>query len=203
MRPWVVNSKGSAMQKSMFLRKQFLVNKPYQLRFIAEVMIVIILATSLSTGAIYVLLSGEMESGFHSSEQILENVREALPRILGLSAFVIFISMALMGGFITLRETHRVIGPAGKMEKKFREMAEGNFDYMIPFRNADVLKGLDESINVHLNNLSDFFITFEKTEREIVPLLGALESSEGDTEKNIAKIRKLMAELGHYAEAFR
>ena len=191
------------MEDNTFVRKQFLVNNQYQFRFMAEILLVVILATSLSAAATYVLIGGEMASGFHSSERILENIRQSLPKILLLSSLVTFIAMALMGSFITLRETHRVIGPVGKMDRKFREMTEGNFSYMIPLRNADVLKGLDESINIHLNNLSDFFTNFEKVEREIVPLLAALEKSEGETVESLQRIRVLLAELSHYAEAFR
>ena len=67
------------MQSSSFLRKQFLVNKPYQFRFIAEILLVVILATSLSAVGTFVLMKGEIESGFYSSQQKLVNLRQALP----------------------------------------------------------------------------------------------------------------------------
>ena len=63
------------------------------------------------------LLKGELESGFTTSDITLVNVQQALPRILALSSFITLFAMALLGAFITLRETHRVIGPVGKMEK--------------------------------------------------------------------------------------
>lgn len=111
--------------------------------------------------------------------------------------------MALVGSFITLRETHRVIGPLDKMQRKFREMTQGDFSFMIPFRTGDVLKGLDESINIHLNNLADFFTNYDKTAREIVPLLSGLEKGTGSKEEDLQKIRTLLAELDHQADAFR
>ena len=191
------------MQPSAIIRKRFLVNQPYQFRFIAEVLLVVIFASILSTGGAYVLMKGELASEFYTSQRKLDNLEQALPRILAVSFFVTFFAMALLGGFITLRETHRVIGPVGKMEKKFKEMAEGDFSYMVSFRKGDVLKGLDDSINIHLNNLSDLLTTFEKVKHDVIPLLLALEKSEGDTAQNIQMIRNLLAELDHYAEAFR
>jgi hypothetical protein len=191
------------MQSINILRGRFLVNKPYQFRFIAEIMLVVILATTLSTGATYILMKGEMESEFYSSERKLENIREALPRILAVSSFVTLFAMALVGAFITLRETHRVIGPVGKMERKFKEMTEGDFSYMLSFRKADVLKGLDDSINIHLNNLSDFFSSFDRVVCERAPLLTAIERGEGDERENLLKVRNLLTELDHYAGAFR
>lgn len=191
------------MQSNKPLRGRFLVNKPYQFRFIAEIMLVIILATTLSAGATFMLMKGEMENEFYSSERKLENVREALPRILAVSSFVTLFAMALVGLFITLRETHRVIGPVEKMERKFKEMTEGDYSYMVGFRKADVLKGLDVSINTHLNNLSDFFTNFDKTVREVAFPLTAIEQGEGDKEENFLKIRDLLAELNQSADAFR
>jgi hypothetical protein len=191
------------MQSKDILRGRFLVNKPYQFRFIAEIMLVVILATTLSAGATYILMKGEMESEFYSSERKLENIGEALPRILAVSSFVTLFAMALVGGFITLRETHRVIGPVEKMERKFREMTEGDYSYMVGFRKVDVLKGLDVSINTHLNNLSDFFTNFDKIVREITPLLTEIEKSEGDGGEKLLKIRDLLAELDQYGNAFR
>lgn len=184
-------------------RKRLLVNKPYQYRFIAEILLVILLAITLSAGAAYFLIHGELSSGRHSSEEKLLHLQHSLPGIFLLPSIISFVAMALLGGFITLRETHRVIGPISKMERKFVEMAEGDFSYIMPFRKADELKGLDEFINIHLNNLSDFFTIMDKMEREIVPLLAALERSEGDYLENLGRIRSLLAELDHYAEAFR
>lgn len=67
------------MQSSVPIRKQFLVNKPYQMRFIAEIMLVVILAACLSAGGTYVLMLGELESEFQTSELKLLDIREAFP----------------------------------------------------------------------------------------------------------------------------
>jgi len=191
------------MQQSTFIRKQFLVNRTYQSRFIVEILLVVILASVLSVGGAYVLMKGELASEFYTSQRKLDNLNQALPRIFVVSSFVTFFALALLGGFITLRETHRVIGPVGKMEKKFKEMAEGNLRYMVSFRKGDVLKGLDDSINIHLNNLSDFLTTFEKVKHDVIPLLLDLEKSEGEPAEHIRMIRDLLTELDHYAQAFR
>jgi len=199
----VVQSKGLDMKSGKRFRKRFLVSRPYQVRFIAEILLVVIVATCLSAGGAYVLTKGEVESGFYSGHRKLVNLHQALPKVLAVSSLVTFVAMALLGGYITLRETHRVVGPVNRMEEKFREMTEGDFRYMASFRKDDVLKGLDDSINIHLNNLGDFFITFEKAMREITPRLAALERAEGNTKEDLDMIRKLLAEIDHYADAFR
>ena len=191
------------MKSKKRFKGRFLVSRPYQVRFIAEILLVVLLATFLSAGGAYVLTKGEMESGFYSGHRKLVNLHQVLPKVLAVSSLVTLVAMGLLGGYITLRETHRVVGPVNRMEKKFKEMAEGDFSYLESFRKDDVLKGLDDSINIHLNSLGDFFITFEKAMREITPRLVALERSEEDTDENLDIIRKLLAEIDHYADAFR
>lgn len=89
------------------------------------------------------------------------------------------------------------------MQKKFSEMTQGDFSYMVPFRSGDVLKGLDNSINIHLNNLGDFFTNYDETMREIVSLVTDLEEDSGDAQDNILKVRGLLAGLDQKADAFR
>jgi hypothetical protein len=191
------------MRSNERLKNRFLVSRPYQLRFVARILLVVIVATCLSAGGAYIFTKGEMESGFFSGHRKLVNLHEALPKVLAVSSLVTFVAMAFLGSYITLRETHRVVGPVNRMENKFREMTEGNFSYMESFRKDDVLKGLDDSINLHLNNLGDFFITFERAMGEINMRLAALEKDKGSTEENLERIRKLLAEIDHYADAFR
>ena len=173
------------MKSGKRFRRKFLVSRPYQVRFIAEILMVVIVATSLSAGGAYLLTKGEVETGFYSGHRKLVNLQQALPKVLAVSSLVTLVAMSLLGGYITLRETHRVVGPVNRMERKFREMANGDFRYMESFRKTDVLKGLDDSINIHLNNLGDFFITFERAMRDIIPCLAALEKQEGDRKENL------------------
>ena len=184
-------------------RRRLLVNRPYQIRFVAEVLAVVILTTCASTATAYFLTSREVESGFFSGHRKLVSLQQILPKVLVASALVTLVAMALLGAYITLRETHRVMGPARKMERKFLEMAEGDFSYMSGFRKGDVLKGLDDYINIHLNNLGDFFTSFDRTLEETGVRLEALERSPEDRAEQISQIRELLAGIDHYADAFR
>ncbi len=184
-------------------RTRLLVNRPYQLRFMIEIVVVVLIATCLSTGVAYLVTQQEVESGFFSGHRKLVSLHEALPKVLLTSALVTLITMAVLGAYITLRETHRVIGPVRRMEKKFQEMAEGDFRYMKSFRKGDVLKGLDDSINIHLNNLGDLISVFDMSLKDVISGLNALEKGEGDRDQNLELIRKRLAEIDRYADAFR
>ena len=184
-------------------RRRLLVNRPYQVRFMVEIMVVVLVATLLSTGAAYLVTQQEVTSGFFSGHKKLVNLHEALPKVLLTSAFVTLVTMALLGAYITLREAHRVIGPVRRLEQKFREMTEGDFQYLESFRKGDVLKGLDDSVNIHLNNMGDLVRVLDMGMKDAKAGLLALERGEGDRDEIIQGIRKRLAEIDHYADAFR
>jgi hypothetical protein len=184
-------------------RKRLLVNRPYQVRFMVEIVAVVLVATLLSTGVAYFVTQKEVESGFFSGHKKLVNLHEALPKVLLTSALVTLLTMAFMGAYITLRETHRVIGPVRRMEEKFQQMTVGDFTYMASFRTGDVLKGLDDSINLHINNLGDLVQIMDMRLKDVHQGLLTLERGEGDREEILENIRIRLAEIDQYADAFR
>ncbi|UCF31087.1 MAG: hypothetical protein JSV26_01280 [bacterium] len=184
-------------------RRKLLVNRPYQVRFILEVLIVVVLATCLSGVITYILTDREIESGFYTVHRSLRDIRQVLLPVLGLSTIVTFVAMALLGAYVTLRETHKVIGPARKMERKFIEMSSGDFSLMDSFRKADVLKGLDDFINIHLNTMSDYFTILDRTTGEVREQIEVMRTGEVSVEEVSARLEEKIAAIEKSAQAFR
>jgi len=184
-------------------RQRLLVNRPYQVRFAMEILIVVVLATCVSALTAYILTGKELESGFFSVHRSIQDIRQLLLPVLMVSALLTFLAMAIWGIFITLKQTHRVIGPAKRMERKFLEMSKGDFHLMHSFREGDVLKGLDDFINLHLNNLSDYFIFLERSLADMRLLIEALEKEEVPPEEFTRRMRDELIEVEKYGEAFK
>jgi signal transduction histidine kinase len=184
-------------------RKKLLVNRPYQMRFVLEILAVVVLATFISAVAIYVVTDREIESGFYTVHRNLQDIRQLLMPVLAASAVVTFIVMSLLGAYITLRETHKVIGPARKMERKFLEMSSGDFSLMDSFRKEDVLKGLDDFINVHLNTMADYFTILDGSLKDVRELIGEMEAAGVAAEETASRLRSRIDAIEKSAHAFR
>ena len=184
-------------------RKGLLIHKEYQVRFAIEILVVIVAATFISTLMAYFLTNRELKTGFFSVHRSLQDIQQLLLPVLMMSALVTLVAMAILAIYIILKQTHRVVGPARRMEAKFLEMSEGNFELMHSFRQGDVLKGLDDFINQHLNNMSDYFVFLERSMQSADDLLDKLESGKMPSGECAEMLREELAEMDKYATAFR
>jgi hypothetical protein len=123
--------------------------------------------------------------------------------VIAISGLMTLGGMAFLGAFITLRETHRVIGPTEKLESKFMEMSVGNFTLMQSFRKDDVLKGLDDFINVHLNTMSDYFIILDGSVTEIRNLIVNVKSGAVSADDFAEQLANITDRMEKSAAAFR
>ena len=184
-------------------RKGLLIHREYQMRFAVEILVVVVLATGASTLTAYLLTNRELKTGFFSVHRSIQDMQQLLMPVLMVSALVTLLAMALLAIYVTLKQTHRVVGPARRMESKFLEMSEGDFSLMQSFRKGDVLRGLDDFINQHLNNMSDYFVYLEKNMQSIDHTIDKLESGDMTPAECAAKLREELAELDKYATAFK
>ncbi|UCG38184.1 MAG: hypothetical protein JSV00_08285, partial [bacterium] len=118
------------MKRPIQPRRQLLINRPYQFRFIAEILAAALLATLLSATATYIITKREVGRITAEGRGGPAGLEEVLPGVIVASALVTLASMALLGAYVTLWETHRVVGPVKRMERKLQEMPEGDFRYM-------------------------------------------------------------------------
>lgn len=184
-------------------RKTLLVNRPYQLKVVLKMVAVVITATLSSTLAVYILTAREVERSFFMIHRGITDMRALLIPVLTISGLATFLALAALAAYTILRETHRVVGPAERMERKFQEMSRGDFALMQSFRKDDVLKGLDDCINLHLNNMADYFTCLERALEEVKADLAALESGPDAAGEKLKRIGERVHDIEKYAASFR
>ena len=191
------------MSSTTWARKTLLVNRPYQLKVVLKMLAVVILATLSSTLAVYFLTAREVERSFFMIHRGITDMQALLMPMLIISGLATFLALSVLATYTILRETHRVIGPAERMERKFQEMSGGNFKLMESFRKDDVLKGLDDYINLHLNNMADYFTCLDQALAEVKKDFGALESGADGADVALDRIKGRMHDIEAYAASFR
>jgi hypothetical protein len=83
------------------------------------------------------------------------------------------------------------------------EMSVGNFTLMQSFRKDDVLKGLDDFINVHLNTMSDYFIILDGSVTEIRNLIVNVKSGAVSADDFAEQLANITDRMEKSAAAFR
>ncbi len=136
-----------------YQRRQYLVDRRYQLRFATRIFLVVLavalLSSLLSTALIWMTMY-RPDLGLWT------------PLITSLIAIAITllieILLALLIAFVFgIRQSHRVVGPLNRMKRILEAIGMGDFSQRITLRHGDALEDLAKAINQMAESLQQRF----------------------------------------------
>lgn len=126
-------------------RRRYIIAPEFQLRYVGIILIAVFLVAMtcvLTTYYSSISILGEKLSYVYPQGRLAVTLKEVnmivLYRVLILVPFI-----ALVGIFLS----HRIAGPAYRIEKTLREIGKGNFDIRITLRKNDELKEVADAVN--------------------------------------------------------
>ncbi len=136
------------------MRRKYLVDRKYQLRLMVQIMILVVVATSVSAVATFILANREVSTAFYLAHRDTWDLKELLLPVITGTSLVTFLLVSAISSFIALRESHRIVGPVQRLTGALADRAEGRISYVGTMRKSDLLKGLDDDINTLSENLA-------------------------------------------------
>ena len=129
--------------KPEFVRKQYLVDRAYQLRFVARLLVVVFMiamGSSLIASAILwkSMYSNDLEQQAHIVSGLVGIAMTLLVELL-LAVPILY--------YLGIRQTHRVVGPLKRMSRAIEAIGQGDFSQRLVLRKGDVLEDLAKTIN--------------------------------------------------------
>ncbi len=188
-------------------RRILLIEKTFQIRFIAKMTALVVLGTALTGGILYVLANQEFGRAFYSAHYQARNSWELLlPAVLVAS----FISMALVAAgatVVTLRDSHRIGGPLYRFQANLRAIGQGDLTLVTRLREGDELQGFTDAMNEMTRNLRDHIHRVKTAEEALRVALaearGVLEAGSVPGDALIGRIERAEAELREALSVFR
>ena len=174
----------------MAVRKSYLVDRNYQLRLILQMVILIVVATSVSAVATFMLANREISTVFYLAHRDTWDLKELLLPVITGTSLVTFILVSAVSAFIALRESHRIVGPVDRLANVLSDLARGRISFVGVLRKDDVLKGLDEDINTLSENLARLDERLKEALGELNREIALLNDSDTLTTAQIDRIRK-------------
>lgn len=185
------------------MRKRYLVDRNYQLRLILQIVILVVVATSVSAVATFILANREISAAFYLAHRDTWDLKELLLPVITGTSLVTFLLVSAISAIIALRESHRIVGPVDRLTGALGDLAQGRISFVGTLRKNDVLKGLDDDINTLSENLArlDGRLTeaLDGLKKEIV----GLRESEVISGEQINGIRKCANDFEEALEFFR
>lgn len=149
-------------EQKPFKRKQVLIDKNFQLKFILRSIIPLVVVLSLSlvvvlyvlsnleasfhfesTNELITMLSDKLGQKFQSSAELFSSIRGYL--LIGFA--VLFFGAAVYVTYIFLYFSHRIAGPIMRFERGLRELHEGNLTVRIHLRKKDEFQKTAQTFN--------------------------------------------------------
>jgi len=138
------------MSEQKFVRKQYLVDRGYQLRFVtrifAAVLAVAVISSLIATGLLWGTMYQPVETGMqvHLTVALIAIAVTLLIELL-LSIPIVF--------FLGIRQSHRIVGPMNRIKKILESYSNGDFSQRIVLREGDALEDLAKALNAMADRL--------------------------------------------------
>ena len=136
-----------------YQRKQYLVDRGYQLRFVTRVFMVVftvaVVSSLIATGLLWVnMYRPELESQTTLVASFIAIATTLLVELL-IAIPIVYI--------LGIRQSHRVVGPINRLKQTIEAIGSGNFSQRITVRQGDVLEDLAKTINQMAERLQKRF----------------------------------------------
>ena len=136
-----------------YRRKQYLVDRSYQLRFVTRVFVVVLIVAVVSS----LISTGLLWTNMYRPD--LEQQATLIAALIAVATTLLvelLIAIPLVY-FLGIRQSHRVVGPVNRIKRILEAIGSGDFSQRITVRRGDALEDLAKTINQMAENLRQRF----------------------------------------------
>lgn len=132
-----------------YVRRQYLVDRAYQIRFVTRVFMVVLAVAVVSSLLSTLLIWFNMYQ---------PDLNAQVPMISSLIAVAATLLIELLLAipivfFLGIRQSHRIVGPMNRLKRTLEAIGNGDFSQRIVLRQGDALEDLAKSINTMAETL--------------------------------------------------
>ena len=126
-----------------YRRKQYLVDRNYQLRFVTRLfMVVLAVAVVSSLISTFLLYANMYRPDLESYTPLIASFIAVATTLL----IELLLTIPLVF-FLGIRQSHRIVGPMNRIKRTLEAIGTGDFSQRITLRQGDALEDLAKSIN--------------------------------------------------------
>ncbi|UCD32022.1 MAG: methyl-accepting chemotaxis protein [Desulfobacterales bacterium] len=153
---------------SKFKRRQYFVQKDFQLKFILKFCIVLFIGIIISTGLLFLFSKDTLTSSFDQSRLVIKNTAFAILPSVFLSNLITLGLITLAAIVVTLLVSHKLAGPLFRFQKELNLIGEGNLTQTVRLREKDQITPMADSLNQMRVNLQDKVLDIKKEVEKII-----------------------------------
>ena len=136
-----------------YKRKQYLVDRAYQLRFVTRLFLIILLVATASALVSSILVWRNTYTPGQTSQEVFIVALVAIASTLLIELLLAIPLIFVLG----IRQSHRIVGPMNRIKQTLAAIGQGDFSKRITLRQGDALEDLANAINQMAERLQQRF----------------------------------------------
>lgn len=148
-------------------RRQLIVDPTFQIRFILRFCMGVIITSLLIGGAVYLLTRGSTTVAIENTKVIVKPTADFILPILSATVLIVAFFSGLGVLVLALFVSHRIAGPAFRLQREVVRMKEGDMVRDFKIRDKDQLQSLAQSLSL----MSETFCAKHRALREATDTL--------------------------------
>ena len=128
-------------------RRQWMVNRPFQWRFVQAFLLVICAVALLILGGVYLALWITLSTFELQHDPITVQLFKNVALFVSLELLVCSPLLIWMLAWMCIMFTHKVAGPLVRILHVMKQMTQGRFDLQVRLRKGDALDELAQAVN--------------------------------------------------------
>lgn len=138
-------------------RKNYFIERSFQIKFILEFCILVVIGGLLTMGMLYLLGRRSTTVAIVNSSVVVKSTADFLLPILIQTVLVVMVLIGIAAIVVTLFVSHKIAGPLYRLKKAMHDLGEGDLSTEIKLRKLDQLKDIAEAFNGMVRNLKERF----------------------------------------------
>lgn len=137
--------------KEKIRRKRYVIKPGFQLRYTGIILFTVLAVALICVASTYyssITLLGEKLAYVYPQGRLIATLQEI--NLIIVLRVLLLVPLVILAGIIL---SHKIAGPAFRIERSLREIGKGNFDIRVELRKYDELKGIADAINEMVENL--------------------------------------------------
>lgn len=135
------------------LRRTVFIKKAFQGRFVAAVLLNLLLFAVVSAGLLYWLISDDLEASRHSAHLSIETLWAKIGFVILAGNLVAGVIAGVTAARTVIRKSHLIAGPLYRFEQVCRQVGEGRLDVHTGLRESDELRDLSTAFTAMVEGL--------------------------------------------------
>jgi len=189
------------MNRPIFRRRNYFINRDFQVGFTIKFLIVIVIEAVLAIGLFMYLSRGTLTTGFVGSDFRIARTSEFFLPTLLVSNLIIIVITAITGIAILIYMSHRIAGPLYRFEKILTDVGRGDLTQRFKLRDNDQLSELSQSITELTTTMDNRVSDIKFRAHELSGLLREIKTSDPSGPSDSIDIENLLKEVSENVQA--